>query len=98
MGVILCAQLSFAKTVDVVIVGAGLSGLATAYHLQKAGLTYEILEIAPRPGGRVRTVTYQRSGQKEVYSDSGMEEYWDSNPGVKILKEMNLPLKNDIAV
>ena len=75
------------RQTEVVVIGAGLSGLAAAYELKKAHVPYHILEIAPRVGGRVRTVRYQRPGQPEIYADSGMEEYWQSNPAVQILKE-----------
>ncbi|TCJ28353.1 flavin monoamine oxidase family protein [Nocardioides jejuensis] len=44
-----------AKTVDVVVVGAGLSGLAAARTLQKAGLDVHVIEAADRVGGRVRS-------------------------------------------
>ena len=83
--------------VDVVIIGAGLSGLATAYELKKAGVPYQILELTPRIGGRVRTVRYQRAGSPELYADSGMEEYWESNPAVKMLKELGLKTRSDFA-
>src|ERR1044072_1677466 len=86
------------RETEVVIVGAGLSGLAAAYELKKAHVPYHILEIAPRVGGRVRTVRYQRPGQPEIYADSGMEEYWQSNPAVQILKELLLPISSDVAV
>ena len=86
------------KQVDVVIVGAGLSGLATAYGLKKAGVSYHIIEIGPRVGGRVRTVRYDRAGKSEIRVDSGMEEYWESNPAVQILKELKLDVSSDVAI
>lgn len=41
--------------VDVIVVGAGLAGLAAAQHLHRAGRTVRILEAADQPGGRIRT-------------------------------------------
>ncbi|MCC7529204.1 MAG: NAD(P)/FAD-dependent oxidoreductase, partial [Candidatus Melainabacteria bacterium] len=38
-----------------VIIGAGLSGLACAYHLKKAGIDFTILESSDDVGGRVRS-------------------------------------------
>src|SRR5262245_14270821 len=86
------------KQTEVVIIGAGLSGLAAAYELKQAKVPFHILEIAPRVGGRVRTVRYERPGQPELYADSGMEEYWESNPAVKIMKALKLPCSSDVAM
>ena len=40
----------------IVILGAGLSGLMTAYELGKAGYDCTVLEASHRPGGRIFTV------------------------------------------
>src|SRR3974377_2248777 len=42
------------------VIGAGISGLATAYALQKAGITTLIVDAASRPGGVIQSV--QRDG------------------------------------
>lgn len=41
---------------SVVVVGAGLAGLAAAHQLMKFGYTVVILEAKDHPGGRVHTV------------------------------------------
>ncbi|CAM4256106.1 flavin monoamine oxidase family protein [Gillisia hiemivivida] len=40
----------------ILIIGAGLSGLLTAYRLKKEGIPFKILEARPRVGGRINTV------------------------------------------
>jgi monoamine oxidase len=47
----------------VLILGAGIAGLTTAYELEKAGYACEILEARERPGGRNWTV---RGGTTET--------------------------------
>lgn len=83
------AALGSPTAVDVLIVGGGLSGLATAYELKKAGLTYKVLEWAPRVGGRVRTANYPERAQAEV----GLAEFWDGNPALDIAKALKVPLE-----
>ncbi|MER7763889.1 FAD-dependent oxidoreductase [Streptomyces sp. NPDC097619] len=48
-------MLSSAHHADVVIVGAGVSGLSAAHHLIGAGVTVTVLESAEEPGGRMAT-------------------------------------------
>ncbi len=43
------------EPVDVVVVGAGLAGLACAQQLTAAGLSVRLLDAADSPGGRIRT-------------------------------------------
>lgn len=54
--------------VDVVVVGAGVSGLATAYRLGKAGRSVRVFEATDRVGGRMRT-----SHQDGYVVDEGTE-------------------------
>jgi oxygen-dependent protoporphyrinogen oxidase len=42
--------------VEALVVGAGISGLATAYALQKAGIAVRVVEAAPRPGGVIQSM------------------------------------------
>lgn len=41
---------------DVLIVGAGLAGLAAAYELKRRKISYRVVEASPRFGGRVQTL------------------------------------------
>src|SRR5215470_16640973 len=42
--------------VQSLVVGAGISGLTTAYALQKSGIGVRVVEAAPRPGGVIQSV------------------------------------------
>ncbi|MEW6440040.1 MAG: FAD-dependent oxidoreductase [bacterium] len=46
----------------VVIVGAGIGGLAAGYRLQQRGFEVEVLEASDRPGGRMMTL--ERKGDR----------------------------------
>jgi len=40
---------------DVLVIGAGISGLATAWYLAKSGLKIQVWEQSHRPGGKIKT-------------------------------------------
>ncbi len=69
--------------VDVVILGAGITGLVAAYELRQRGINCLVLEARNRPGGRVETI---RGGDlieelgKSTYCDFDRDEmlYFDA--------------------
>lgn len=77
----------------VCIVGAGLTGLTLAYELEKAGIDSLLLEAGTRPGGRIQTVTFADGATAEAH----MEEYFERSPAVALLRELELPLVEDVA-
>jgi len=60
---------------QVVVLGAGLAGLAAAYELKKAGYAVTVVEARTRPGGRV--LTYRDPFADGLYAEMGAE-YVDS--------------------
>jgi monoamine oxidase len=54
----------------VLVLGAGIAGLCTAYELEKAGYRCEVLEARDRPGGRCWTV---RGGTREIDLDGASQ-------------------------
>jgi monoamine oxidase len=56
---------------QVLVLGAGLGGLAAAYELKKAGYAVTVLEARSRPGGRV--LTYRDPFADGLYAEMGAE-------------------------
>ena len=66
--------------VDVIVVGAGLSGLVAGDRLQRAGLSVQVLEAAPRPGGVIGS---ERHGG--VLFERGPNSGMDTSPAINTL-------------
>lgn len=63
---------------DIVIVGGGLSGLATAYHLGKTSTNFVVLEARNRTGGRIlsEATTDQPLQNPSTAVDLGPSWFW----------------------
>jgi monoamine oxidase len=68
----------FGKGKSIVILGAGIAGLVSAYELCKAGFRCTILEARSRPGGRNWTV---RDGSKVEFIDRTVQNCTWSDGG-----------------
>src|SRR5438045_1814838 len=55
----------------IVVLGAGLAGLAAAYELKKAGFGVTVIEARTRPCGRV--LTYRDPFADGLYAEMGAE-------------------------
>ncbi len=53
-------------TTTVIIIGAGLSGLTTAYRLHQQGVSFKLLEARSRIGGRIHTAQTADGGNIEM--------------------------------
>lgn len=74
---------------NVVIIGAGLSGLLTAYRLKKAGFAVKILEARDRPGGRINTI----QGPEDIPLEMGATWFGNQHQNIKdLLEEFKLPI------
>lgn len=72
--------------IDVAIIGGGLSGLHTAYELQKRGINFRLFEARERLGGRVHTVAHGSS-----QFDIGPSWFWPGQPEmIGLVNELGL--------
>ena len=78
------------KPMDVIVVGAGFSGLSAAYYLQQKGLSVKVLEAASEVGGRARS-----DKMNGFILDRGVHFYHHSTTELsKIINLNTLELKN----
>lgn len=71
------------------IIGAGISGLYTAYLLSKSGVEVEIFEASKRSGGRILSLAYENNKHVEL----GAEVIYDTNGLlVKTINTLNDPI------
>jgi monoamine oxidase len=96
---------------SVVILGAGIAGLVSAYELCKAGFSCTILEARSRPGGRNWSV---RNGTKVEFTDGTVQNcswsdggYLNAGPAripsihtnlLKYCQELDVPLEVEVNV
>jgi oxygen-dependent protoporphyrinogen oxidase len=74
------------ELVDVAVVGAGISGLAAAYELQKRGASVRVLEATGRAGGVIAT---ERIGEWVI--DCGPDSLLVQKPGaIALCRELGL--------
>jgi phytoene dehydrogenase-like protein len=88
------------KAVDVVVVGAGLGGVATAARLAAAGKRVIVCERAEHPGGRGRTSKHpsspeatgsERGEAQEGFSlNLGAHALYRSGPAMALLRELGV--------
>jgi phytoene dehydrogenase-like protein len=75
--------MSGTSTLNVVIVGAGLAGLACAADLAAAGASVTVLESADGAGGRMRTDRVHTGGRDGFLLDRGFQVFNTSYPQVQ---------------
>lgn len=83
--------------VDVAIIGGGISGLATAYYLQRTAereqqpLRYTLIERSGRPGGKVLTDHVHGYGDQPFVIEGGPDSFITQKPwAMQLARELGL--------
>ena len=78
---------------EVLIFGAGLAGLSTAFYLKKDKIPYRLFEASQRTGGRILT---QHTNQEKIFSDIGAFEFDEFDSLVlELIKDLKLEVDED---
>lgn len=72
---------------DVIIIGAGLSGLSTAYNLKKRTIRFKILEAQSATGGRIKTVFGKQNTPMEMGATWFSKEHQNL---IQLTQELNI--------
>ncbi len=81
------------KQRDIVVVGAGLTGLVTAYRLQKQGKSVLVVEKSSRPGGTIQTL-HENGYTIETGPNTGSLANEETVNLFKSLKDCKLEIAN----
>lgn len=80
-----------AQLQKIIVVGAGMAGLAAAFELTTQGRDVTVLEARTRPGGRVFTM--REAFADGLYADAGAMQVYDSHARAqKYIKQFGLEL------
>ena len=75
----------------VAIIGGGIAGLSAAWHLQKAGVDYVLLEQDARWGGKIRTDVITGYGDAPFIVEGGPDSFITQKPwGAALARELGL--------
>ncbi|HKK94534.1 MAG TPA: FAD-dependent oxidoreductase, partial [Longimicrobiales bacterium] len=84
---------SGSSSTDVVVVGAGVSGLRVARGLQDGGVGVVVLEARDRVGGRLRSVGGVDGDVPAAALDLGATWFWPGEERIRALVvELGLPI------
>lgn len=82
---------------QIAIIGGGIAGLSTAYHLQKAAeeaelpINYTLLEQSDRWGGKIATETVSEYSEEPFIVEGGPDSFITQKPwALQLAKEMGL--------
>ncbi|OJJ24008.1 protoporphyrinogen oxidase [marine bacterium AO1-C] len=72
------------------IIGAGISGLSLAYHLQKQDIPYILLEASEQPGGYIRTIRDNSTNSRTYILEQGPNSIMVDQEIQQIIEELGI--------